>query len=1143
MSDTDRLLAEDAAARVRALDFESFIVEAPAGAGKTELLTQRYLKLLATVESPEEIVAITFTNKAAGEMGSRILESLSRAARNEIPAMPHKQITYALAQAALAASAAHGWGLLDHPGRLRITTIDALCTSFARQMPLLSRFGSQPQVIEDASRHYAEAARRTLARMEDGDEFALQVAEALRHMDNDAVRLSELLAEMLARRDQWLRHALTPLSRAEAEAGFAQLLGRELERAAGAVDARRQGDVMATARFAADNVAEDSAIAALRGWSSPLTANMEAMPQWRGLSELLLTEKGEARKAWNKNQGVPPAKEGKPHKDLLAEFVGGMSERDVAALARIKGLPEPRYSDEEWHTVEAMSRLLAVAAADLWTVFNAAGEVDFIEVARRALLALGDAEAPTDLALALDYRIHHLLVDEFQDTSPTQVELLERLIAGWQGGEIRGGMSGDGRTLFAVGDPMQSIYRFRKADVGLFLRVAEGGVGDLELESLRLTRNNRSAPAVVEWINSHFDGVFPRDDSVFDGAIRYREFVATRDALDGAGPSQVVKRPLSGQQAVFASVGEPISGSGVFVHPLLVATEVDDEGVAALEAARVLDVIAAARSEKPDADIAVLVRARKHLHALVAAARRAGVAFEAVEIEALAERQPVQDLLALTRALFHRADRVAWLAILRAPWCGLQLADLFALAGDDHDATLWQLMQDEERLERLSASGQRRLLHLRGVITEAMAHRGRQRPRRWVESTWLKLGGAACLAGQGDVADTRAYLDLVDRLDAGGSFALDDLAREMEKLYAAPDGAGGGLQFMTIHRAKGLEFDTVIVPGLHRTTGGIDQKLMRWEEVAFAGTAERLVAAPIRRGRRGKGEATLHDYLRTLDAERGANEDVRALYVAATRTKRALHWVGAARPKDEAIAVPPKGSFLQLLWPALHADFDRASLIEGNDTREDAAAFVPKLVRLQENTTPVKLRLTAELAASSATMVQEEEIGGGRLAADVGTLVHAYLEMIARDGPNDWPADRVASLGAAMEVWFAQQGHAPNDSAAATKRVGALLRTTLESRDGLWVLAARPDAAAELALTSADKNGIVTQVVDRTFVEGGVRWIIDYKTAEIAEGALQGHAERYRPQLQRYARLFSGEGAQVKLAVFYAERGQLVVLP
>src|SRR3972149_6285051 len=127
-------LQEDAINRERALELNSFIVEAPAGAGKTELLTQRYLKLLQTVEAPEEIVAITFTNKAAAEMRIRILDSLTAATNDVMPEKQHKQQTFELATAALQISAARDWRLLENPARLNITTIDAFCAKLARQM-------------------------------------------------------------------------------------------------------------------------------------------------------------------------------------------------------------------------------------------------------------------------------------------------------------------------------------------------------------------------------------------------------------------------------------------------------------------------------------------------------------------------------------------------------------------------------------------------------------------------------------------------------------------------------------------------------------------------------------------------------------------------------------------------------------------------------------------------------------------------------------------------------------------------------------------------------------------------------------------------------------------------------------------------
>ncbi|MFA7268356.1 MAG: UvrD-helicase domain-containing protein [Sterolibacterium sp.] len=1150
MSNPAQLLEEDRVGRQRALELESFIVEAPAGSGKTELLIQRYLRLLAVVVDPEEIVAITFTNKAAAEMRNRILESLASAGGGDAPPEPHKRITFDLAQAALHAGVARGWQLVEQPARLRILTIDALCASLARQMPFLSRFGAQPRISDDPQQHYDEAARRTVALLDETGAVGDVVAEALRHLDNNTAHLARLLASMLARRDQWLRHAMAPAEGRgtyardiceEAERGLRALVQRDLEQAAAGVSPRLQGLLMPAARYAAAHCPNPATLAALAEWTTALPVTAAALPQWRALCDLLLTKENTARKQYNKNNGLPAGKESEPFKKLLLDCLAELSAQDVACLARIRKLPDPQYSQEEWRTVEVLAQLLKLAAVQLWSVFHEQGEADFVEVAQRALLALGDEEAPSDLALQLDYRIQHLLVDEFQDTSPTQIQLLQRLTAGW--------MPDDGRTLFAVGDPMQSIYRFRKADVGLFLRAADTGIGNIRLQRLRLWRNNRSCEPLVDWVNRSFATVFPAQDSVSAGAIRYRSSIATRAA------------PAAAE-------------SGVFIHPLIVARETPGELADLREAERILAIVQRERALHPNRRIAVLVRARSHLDALVAQIRhhQPGLRFQAVEIERLAACQTVQDLLALTRALLHRADRVNWLAVLRAPWCGLTLADLHALAADDHAATVWQLMNDPARVQRLSLDGQRRLQHVRAVLAEAYAHQCRARLRRWVEGVWLKIGGAACLRQAAEMIDVQAYFDLLDSLDAAGRFRLDRLEQEVVALYAAPDAlADGSLQFMTIHKSKGLEFDVVVLPGLHRKVGGDDHELMLWEEVAIDGLDECLVAAPLRRHKRNDDALpTPYDFLRMLEQQCAANEDARVLYVAVTRAICSLHLVGVARADEEGEPALPAGSYLDLLRASLLGDFADAVARQGPGGDDNmlaggmaGKAFIPRLVRVVAPLVPEVLQQSACAASEAAAAVSAgpgailthaddaEDVCLDPLAASIGTLVHAYLEMIARSGVEDWSGGRLRSLQPAMAHWFVQHGHAAADAKHGAARVVAALQATLASPAGRWVLLPRPGGVTELAVAHVGPGydgltGLTSHVVDRSFIEDGQRWIIDYKTVEVDsdnDAVLSAHAERYRDQLERYARLFADEDLPLRLGVFYVAHGRLVELP
>jgi ATP-dependent exoDNAse (exonuclease V) beta subunit len=1172
--------------REQALDpARSILVQAPAGSGKTTLLTERFLTLLGEVDEPGQVVAITFTNAAAAAMRNRILDEL----RAEQPS--------ALARRALERSHALGWRLLDLPAQLRISTIDSFCRELALQQPLLSGLGGGLAIAEQPDDLYRRAARQTLERIGQADPLLSQAIEdLLLWRDNNWQELENQLVEMLKSRDRWMHDFLLVREpdwdslRERLERPFANAV-REALTTLGQLFSQipqAREEALQLARFACTQTGGQLhlELAELAEFPCAPFSGSDALEEARqayiNLAALLLTGEGAFRKQINVRLGFSAGR--KREKAQLLDLIGRLNSIPglESALAAVHNLPPARYTEDDWQIVRACFTLLRHAAAQLKVVFAEAAAVDFIEVAQIAQSVLKGADGlPTDAAFGVSDGIRHLLVDEFQDTSRRQLQLLAGLIAAWP--------ERTGRTCFAVGDPMQSIYFFRDADAELFQRVKTVGLeipdpdpshpDPLLFDFVPLAANFRAAPSLVNRLNEIFVEVFAANDG--SGVTFSSAKPARQDQEGHASPNprfslhlEFVPRTGPGK------VADPDAGSETEAAHAAQTQEI----VALIQSHMQPMEQARARSndaEKTKYRVAVLARTRNALAPIAHALREAAIPFRAVDLEKLSARPEVLDALALARALLNPQDRVAWLGVLRAPWCGLALDDLHRLASADDPELLARPVPEllAERLPLLSEPGRRAAARVLSALTSVPAFRASLPTASlgtWLEQVWLSLGGAACV----DLT-ARANVDLLwsclDRLPAGEQDLLGPtLDAALEKLTALPDPAAGsdfGVQLMTIHKSKGLEFEVVIVPDLQAGTGRSGRKLLSWLERGLAqpdgsGEITEFLIAPLqpKGADRGKSKAWVDRVYR----DRESQEDRRILYVAATRAREELHLF--ARPAykvetDGALSLPdPSRSLLATAWPAL-ADEVRARFDDWKSVWKPAAETVeteiasiaasgesnllvfPSAMPTPARPTPLR-RLPpdyqpahSESAAPAVTKPVIVGMGasrlyarheGGLLSRALGAAVHALLEELARlRATNDWDAARAALQRFEPRIAAQVRASGVDQAKAAAIAANALQLALSASRDpiGQWILSPHSDAASEVSWAGVVAGTLSTVRVDRVFRAGldpqsegwQAWWIIDYKTAHADNldpaAALPELRKLFAPQLEAYAQV------------------------
>jgi ATP-dependent exoDNAse (exonuclease V) beta subunit len=1113
-------LPRDQAIRDRALDpQESFHLEAPAGSGKTTVLLDRFLALLSRVEAPEELLALTFTRKAAGELRTRVADLFR--AREELGAAapePERRRRDLVQQAFRRHVDRTGYvGLLE---RLQIMTFHSFCARLLRLAPQEAGVPLEFRLLEDHEEQWLkqealEELQHRLADQPASHPVRLALVRRLVRLNNNWPRLAQELRELLGRRDG-LGEFLQLARASRQEKAYRELLDERLR-----ILVSRDLEELQAAFAGTDlGAAWPEFWQALARQGAPLAGKLPPrlpgaapadLPAWQTLAEVLLTQKGEPRKVLSPRAGFPAGLS--PRWPALVQDLPPEVARQLHQLREFHLLA---VSPGEVEAVQDLVILLGEALSLYQELLGRHQALDFIALEEAALRLL-DTGAPRDLLLSLDCRLRHLLVDEFQDTSQNQMTLLCRLLAGWE--------DGAGRTLTVVGDPKQSIYGWRQAKLRLFLAARRGlpcEAGAFPLEPLFLATNFRATRTLIDWVNQVFD-------TVMTGTLAEVEF------------HPAVPKP--------GAVEGPSPGLALF-------TGTEDLDPRQAEARWLAARVAQAATQcRPGEKIGVLLFARTHLTVYLEAFQNAGLAVRVREGLKLLDSRVVQYLHNLTRALTRPQDGVAWAALLRGPWGRHPLTFLARAAATPAD--LWPeklgfLAEDPEAPPEL----RRRLAALR-----AARQRVGREPLAALAARWLTeveaWEGLAAWEGPAGVANARTYLDLLAEAEAHlpeATLARTELI--LPEVFQPPDprAQDSPVEVLTVHRAKGLEFDTVFVPHLDWQPLQVDLRNpppFLLEEVPGTSLYGLALARPYAQA----SHSPLYRALRHLKNRRVLAEARRVFYVAVTRARHRLRLSAVLKPNRQGHLKPPVDSPLGWLWhhyrghaatgvlPTLSATWPQPDLevelfqeVPALPAPVPGALDLPPPLEFAPEPAPYRLEFPSGLTLTG------EEAASAPLAPDSlaarlrGEVVHRLLESLSRGAGLPGPTGVAAALrqgGLALET----AGPLAADILA---EVEACRQEPFLAR---LLAPGLPEAVSEGHLEARPAPDLVRRGrFDLLAHDGRHWWLLDYKTSRPAPGEdweefMARETEKYRPQLLAYrdmaARARGLPPESIRLALYF----------
>ena len=1106
------MMDEATLAQVRAADpHHSTWLTANAGSGKTRVLTDRVARLLLAGTAPERILCLTYTKAAATEMQNRLLARLGQWAM-----LPEAELRAELARLGeagapdLPAARRLFARAIETPGGLKVQTIHSFCAGVLRRFPIeagvphgftelddRSAALIRAEIIEDMARERAPELEDLLA-LHSGERLDAFLA-GLRGFEAPADRDALWTACGLAPGEDM--QALLAECFADGATVIAALIPHLLKSGA--------NDQKAAAKLAPGN------------WTQPGLAELAI------LESVLLTGASAKAPFTAKYDGFPTkALRSGPCAELLDDLAILMERVESARPRRIALAHAERTLALHRFGHAFLTRYRAQKAAH--------GHLDFDDLIDRTARLLSESSMAQWVLFRLDGGIDHILVDEAQDTSPAQWQVIERLTDEFTSGQ---GARDQTRSLFVVGDPKQSIYSFQGADIAVFEARRTGFAQAFEavqnpMQVLELRHSFRSSTAILSLVDQVFAGDAARGLGDPPQHRAFRTAMPGRVDLWPAIPKP--EKPEPGDWT------DPVDQPAENSETVQLARAVAD-AIGKMLGQPIHDPKTGAVRRIRAGDVLILVQRRSDLFAeIIAALKSANLPVAGADRLKLAGEMAVQDIRALLSVLATPEDDLSLAAVLRSPLFGLTEEELYRLAaGRKRGEYLWRRLRESSHRQAVER------------LADLMGQTGFMRPYDLIQRLLIRHGGRERLIARLGPEAQDGIDELLSQALAYESSETPSLTGFLVWLTGddvevrrQPGSAGDGeglIRVMTVHGSKGLESPIVIMPDCAQRRSPREAPVLPGPD-----------GLSLWRGRKGERPDPVEE-LAALQTERQLQERKRLLYVGLTRAESwlivaAAGETGAAEDSWHAMVEAGMGrtDLTETRLPApWGGEIRRLSFGDWPENApqpvlsEKLAPAEPDWLRAPPPPAPAKLRPVAATALGGAKVIGAPGEGDAAAAMLFGTRLHLLLEHLPGHDPTDWPA-------LARDVLADAEGGLPGPEALAALLAEA--RAVIEAPDLAQVFAL-PDGAellAEVALAAPLPGiGILTGAVDRLVVEPGRILAVDYKSNREVPGTPQAVPLGILRQMAAYraALRLIWPAMRVEVAVLWTASRSLMALP